>query len=90
MTKTIWTVAMLAESDHTRMLGGNHYFHFPILSTWDSSENPRDILCVLGRGPPAILTLWWTAKSTKTLPGTIRIRRTLPGKSRVMSRFGEA
>jgi len=86
--KAIWNGAVLAESDDTIIVEGNHYFP-PNSIKREYFREATSTPPVRGKGWRATTTSWWTVKSIRMPPGTILLQRMLPSKSQGMLHFGE-
>ena len=68
MAKALWNGVVIAESDTTEIIEGNHYF--PPDSIHRQYFREQATLLVVGK-LPAITMLWWVTNRTRMLHGII-------------------
>ena len=77
MIQAIWNGVVLAKSDHTEQVEGNHYFPPDAINRQYFRASDRHTTAP-GRASPATTTLWWTARKSATPPSTTRNRNRRP------------
>jgi Domain of unknown function (DUF427) len=87
MLRAVWKGAVLAESEDTVKVEGNHYFPAESLHREYFAASPATA-SARGRARPGTTTSAWTARPTGTRPGTTRSRALLPARSPGMLRSG--
>ena len=88
MPKAIWNGVVLAESDNTKVVEGNHYFPADSINWEYFHENPRTSVCPW-KGVASYYDVEVDGKSTEALPGPIGNHRPLPGKLKATWPSGE-
>lgn len=90
MAKAIWNGVVLAESDQTEMVEGNHYFPPHTINREYFKESSHHTLCPW-KGTASYYTLEVNGqKKMKMPPGTIHPPKKLPATLKIMWRFGTA
>ncbi len=85
--KAVWQETILAQSDQTISVEGNHYFP-PTRSIKNTSTVVRLTAPALGKVQQAIIIFELVNRATPMPPGTILSRRTLPNRSKGTSPSG--
>ena len=87
MARALWNGVVIAESDRTVVVEGNHYFPVDSVQPEVLVPSGTHTTCPW-KGVASYYTLEVGGSATPTRPGTTRNRKRRPPRSRVASRSG--